>query len=233
MLDELEQLYVDAPQGDDTRVLDPFPLSTGLPQLDAVLGGGVLRGQVLIVDCDLGAQARALQLGIARRCPHRTVIQGPGIAELGVDLTAAEARIPTVLIRNGQLSEADWAGIASAIGRLVTLDLHLTDAESLPVLHNVVVQADPDVVLVTRSDAFGDWPTSVSALAHLASDRSIAVVVTVPVDADGPSPDRDNVSCLTVCASQLGARATLIRPDEIRLVAIGHLTVSLLSGAVR
>lgn len=124
----------DAPAGDvPARVLDAAAyleglaaaggagdtLSTGFPSLDALLGGGLRRGDLVVLGGDVGCGKSALALAMALRAAEagRSValfsgeLSGERLLERAL---AVEGRAALDDLRNGQLGEEAYAAVAAA-----------------------------------------------------------------------------------------------------------------------
>lgn len=124
----------DAPAGDvPARVLDAAAyleglaaaggagdtLSTGFPSLDALLGGGLRRGDLVVLGGDVGCGKSALALAMALRAAEagRSValfsgeLSGERLLERAL---AVEGRAALDDLRNGRLGEEAYAAVAAA-----------------------------------------------------------------------------------------------------------------------
>lgn len=124
----------DAPAGDvPARVLDAAAyleglaaaggagdtLSTGFPSLDALLGGGLRRGDLVVLGGDVGCGKSALALAMALRAAEA----GKSVALFSGELSgerlleralAVEGRAALDDLRNGRLGEEAYAAVAAA-----------------------------------------------------------------------------------------------------------------------
>lgn len=107
----------------------PDTVSTGFPSLDRILGGGVRRGDLVVLAGDIGSGKSALALAIALRAaaqPHEVVFL---TGEMSVDRVleralAIEGRARIDDIRQGSLDDAARAGVGAAAVRLRERGLH-------------------------------------------------------------------------------------------------------------
>lgn len=97
-------------------------IPTGFPSLDNLLGGGVRRGDLVVLGGDVGAGKSALALAIALRATHggrkATFFTGEMSTERVAErVLAMEGRARIDDLRRGSLDEATRASVAAAVLR--------------------------------------------------------------------------------------------------------------------
>jgi replicative DNA helicase len=97
--------------GDDFG-MDPL-ISTGFPSLDLAIGGGVRRGDLIVLGGDDGHGTSSLALGIALRCTPRALLITGEMAEERVfeRALAISARVPIQSLRSETLTEEEQARV--------------------------------------------------------------------------------------------------------------------------
>ncbi len=100
--------------------------------LDRVLGGGLQRGTVTIVEADIAAQGAALLNTVARRVPHRCLIDGYQFYAVVAGIVAGSAGVPQVNLNEACLTDLEWASVASGMGKLLGQDLMVCSTGSNP-----------------------------------------------------------------------------------------------------
>lgn len=101
----------------------PDTIATGFPSLDKLLGGGVRRGDLVVVGGDVASGKSALALAIALRAAAdaRDVVFFSGemsVSRVMERALAMEGRASVDDIRDGKMDEAARAGIGAAAVRL-------------------------------------------------------------------------------------------------------------------
>jgi replicative DNA helicase len=179
---------------------------SGFPSLDKLLGGGLRRGDLIVLGGDIGSGKSALALAIALRVAgeHRSAVFYSG--EMNVErvlerVLAIEGRTRIDDLRRGTLDEATRAGVGAAAIRL---------RDELPIVERVPaggVQAISDeisalrtieLVVVDGLDALipgtrsteEEEAATIRALKQLALDARTAVLVTAPLPHLGARDDR-------------------------------------------
>ena len=176
---------------------DDFP--TGFPSIDRVLGGGLRRGDLVVIGGDVGAGKSSLALGMALRMGQ----EGRGVAFLSGEMTAdrlteralaIEGRARIDDLRRDALSETDRASVGAAALRL---------RDGGPTFHRLsgngpagladelrrfldleiaIVDSLQDVAAATNGKAEGEAEAA-RALKALALDLGIALLVTAHLPA--------------------------------------------------
>lgn len=130
-LDRLEQLY--------ERGQSITGVPTGFVDLDE-LTSGLQPNALIVLGARPSAGKTALGLGIASHAAleaHRPVLVFSlemGQIELTQRMLCSEARVDSKKVRNGNLTEADWAKIAHATGRLADAPIWIDDNPNLTIM---------------------------------------------------------------------------------------------------
>lgn len=179
---------------------------SGFPSLDKLLGGGLRRGDLIVLGGDVGSGKSALALAIALRVAqqHRSTLfySGEMIVERILERALAiEGRARIDDLRCGTLDDAARAGVGAAAIRL---------RDELPVIERVPaggvaaiadeVQAVRPVELVVVDGLEALLPdvrasaeeegAAVRALKQLALDAKVAVLLTTPLPRLAERDDR-------------------------------------------
>ena len=212
---------------------DLLPLSTGFLPLDRVLGGGVWRGTVTLVEAGIEAQGVALLHTVALRTPRRCLVDGPHFFETVEGLLAASAGVPRVSIAEGRMSEREWAALASGLRELGDREVRVSSTGSLVALAHVATPIGADLVVVHDPGRFGPPVEVMPALVKLAASAGAAVITSTAPIGDLPGWASADLTRLEVHGYGLGGRASLVRPDTEDLLAVAQVEVECLSGVVR
>lgn len=148
LLDQMERRLEDEEPEAVGIPADLLPLSTGLLPLDRVLGGGIWRGTVTLVEADIEAQGAALLNTVARHVPHRCLLDGRRFFALVAGLLAGSAGVPQVSVTDACLSEREWASVVSGLEQLRGRDVLVCSTGSLAALASVARSTAADVLLV-------------------------------------------------------------------------------------
>ena len=176
---------------------DGFP--TGFPSIDRVLGGGLRRGDLVILGGDVGAGKSALALGMALRMGQ----EGRAVAYLSGEMTperlteralAIEGRAKIDDLRRDALSEADRASVGAAALRLRDggpsfhrLSGHgpaelADELRRFLDLEIAIIDSLQDVAAATNGRAEGEAEAA-RALKMVALDLGVALLVTAHLPA--------------------------------------------------
>ena len=154
---------------------DARPVSTGLPELDRVLGGGLVRGSVTVVGGEpgIGKSTLLLQVAAARARAGAPVLYVSG-EESGAQVRDRAGRL-------GSMDPALWLLSETQVGAVVSAMDELSPA--LVVVDSIQTLVDPDVASSPGS------VTQVRDTAHRlvqeAKQRDVAVVLIGHVTKDG------------------------------------------------
>jgi len=224
MLDDLEK----AAETSDPLPPDPTPLQTASTAFDLVAGGGLHRGEVMIVEAPLMTQAFALLCTVARRIWHCTIFDVLSEAHATRALVAGWGQVPEILIRKGDLSEKDWEWLTISCGCMASRPVFLACAESINQLSREAERRYASIVLVSRLERFGHPAVVIPQLTAMACDRNVAVVATTPPMGELPEAIIHRTRRIAMEPFQLGSRATLIRPDDDDVLSVVQVNVNLL-----
>jgi replicative DNA helicase len=197
--DALERL---AGSGDGAR-LDSVP--TGFPSVDRVIGGGLRRGDLIVLGGDIGSGKSALALAIAVRSAlegHDVVFY---VGETSTDrvaerILAIEGRARVDDLRRRTLDEAARAGVGAAAARLretgLTIGRMAPNAELLA--KDLTARRGVDLAVVDPLEMLAggrmtqdeELALAIRQLKTLAVDRDVAVLVTSHLPNLAARPDR-------------------------------------------
>lgn len=180
------------PLGDEGNVTDG--MATGFPSIDRVLGGGVRRGDLVILGGDVGSGKSSLALAIALRMTE----VGRSVAFLSGEMStdrlierclAIEGRVRVDDLRRDTLPEPARSAVNDMVTRLENRSPHFErlspsgiDAlpdqlRAHPEFEVVMVDSLQDIADAAPRRAEGE-SAAVRALKRLALDNEIALVVT-------------------------------------------------------
>ena len=192
-------------------------IPTGFPSLDNSLGGGVRRGDLVVLGGEVGSGKSALALAVALRASESGArvrflsgeMELPRAAERAV---AIEARVRVDDLRRGTLDDEARARLASVTGKLEqhfpsfgtidgtgigSIDQHRARLDEVDLL-----VVDPLQALATGAKALDEeTATAVRALKRIATERDVCVLVTshLPAftrDRKDPRPQLDDFGAL-------------------------------------
>lgn len=208
--------------------------SCGFPSIDKSLGGGLRRGDLIVLGGDVASGKSALALAFAVRASTLGARVAFVTAEMTVErvlerIIAIEARAKVDDLRQGTLDETTRATAGSVAIRLRE---HLPIIERIPQGAGVefigeLVEQPPvvDLVVVDTLSALLDGARSsddeiadaARALKELALERDAAVLVTAPLPGLAPRPDRrptlDDFGAAGVVKQTADVVLTLFRED--------------------
>lgn len=210
-----------------------LPLSTGLLPLDLVLGGGVRRGEVTLIEADIEAQATALLNTVARQTPHRCLVEGRRFLEAVAQLLAGSAGVPEVSLASGRMSAHEWDSVVSGMQQLRSRELLVCSTGSITALTDVAMSTGADVLVVHDAGRFGPPVDLGPNLLELASDSQVAVLASASSVARPPDWETEDVTRIGMHSFDFGGRASLVRPDSDDLLAVAQVDVECLRGIVR
>ena len=180
---------------DGATPADTIP--SGFPSLDKLLGGGLRRGDLIVLGGDVGSGKSAFALAVAIRVSqgaHGTLFySGEMLPERVLERALAiEGRTRVDDLRRGTLDDMTRVGVGAAAVRLRD-DLPIVEraprggvsaiAEEITAIHDIelVVVDGLHALLPGVRDSDEEAATAVRALKHLALDARVAVLVTTPL----------------------------------------------------
>lgn len=211
---------------DGTAPADGIP--TGFPSLDKLLGGGMRRGDLIVLGSDVGAGKSALALAIALRARR---------AGAAVELMSGEMDLPRILervlalegraaidhIRQGTLDEPTRASLGAAAVRLrdaLPRFSRLPSGGVMAVLETVRALDDAALLVVDSLQSIPDsdrpideeLALAVRSLKSLAVDAHVAVLLTAHL----PGLDRERAD-LRPALDDFGARGAVKQHADVIL----------------
>ena len=212
---------------------DLLPMSTGILALDRVLGGGVHRGTLTVVEADISAQANALLCSVARQIPHPRLLDSQRFFDAVSWLVAGSAGVPEISVSEVRLTSLEWERVAKGLAALHQEDLRISSTGSLRALASVASASGVEVVLVHDVDRFGPPVEFVPKLAMLAASTGLAVIATAGILGELPDWALDGVTLVSMHGFNFGGTAAMVRADPDEMLATAEVEVELLSGIVR
>jgi replicative DNA helicase len=192
-------------------------IPTGFPSLDNALGGGVRRGDLVVLGGEVGSGKSAMALAVALRASESGArvrflsgeMELPRAAERAV---AIEARVRVDDLRRGTLDDEARARLASVTGKLEqhfpsfgTIDgagIGSIDQNRARLDEVDLLVVDPLQALATGGKPLDEeTATAVRALKRIATERDVCVLVTshLPAftrDRKDPRPQLDDFGAL-------------------------------------
>jgi replicative DNA helicase len=189
---------------DGAAPTDTIP--SGFPSLDKLLGGGLRRGDLIVLGGDVGSGKSAFALAVALRVAqeHRSTLFYSGEMTLERVLERAlaiEGRTRIDDLRRGTLDEGGRAAVGAAavrlreglpvVGRVPIGGVSAIGDEvrSVRALELVIVDGLEALLPGTRASA-EEGAAAVRALKQLALDAKVAVLLTAPLPRLDTRPDR-------------------------------------------
>jgi len=179
-------------------------VATGFPSIDRKLGGGVRRGDLVVLGGDVGSGKSALALAIAIRVAE----SGAKVAFLTGEMTvervmeralALEGRARVDDLRSGSLDDLTRASVGAAAMRLRdrTPVVQVLPHDSMDTLRAQVAALDVDVLVIDPLQALAGGAgahddalaTAVRMLKGIALERGVAVLVTAHLPGWQPRVD--------------------------------------------
>jgi replicative DNA helicase len=173
---------------------------TGFYDLDEMLGA-LSPGSITVVTGPSAAGRTTLALGIAANAAASgtpTLVASNKLAadDIAQRMLAITSKVSGVKLRDGRLSEQDWAAVAAGTASLGQLPLdiidHVNTIEHLATIIEALPQpAFPSMVVIDRIDPLtkaADERAVVDALRRSATARSCAIVATAITRAGVPDP---------------------------------------------
>lgn len=191
--------------GEATMATDA--ISTGFPSVDRVLGGGLRRGDLIVLGGDVGSGKSALALAIALRAATNrrvTFATGEMLPDRVIErILAIEGRARIDDLRRGTLDEATRANAGAAAVRLrggLPRIERLGDdgVDGLDTLVSGRRAQRPDLLIVDSLQSLGageralaeEEATAVRALKTLALDAGVAILATAQLPQLAERADR-------------------------------------------
>ena len=229
LLDEIETNAIDetwwtsqvSPTGDHV-------MSTGLEALDRVLRGGVRRGEVVAVEADSDAQARALLASAARLTSARVQIDGDDVLRLTAELVAGASEVPAVILRSGAMHDHEWNAVCDAIGDLSTRELNISSVGSVGALAAALGESSVELVVIHDLARFGEPGGVLALLEDLAGETCVAVIASHRPLGPLSAPIPAGVRQICLHSYALGGRAKLFSAGSSERQAVSHLEVDCL-----
>jgi len=114
----------------DTEGQQPDAVPTGLRDFDELMGGGLHGGELIIVGGSSGMGKTTLLLNMVLAAartqrPAGYLTLQTTVTEINFKLLAAHNRVPLHHIRNGRMTDNDWAGMARGMGAVADLPVFL------------------------------------------------------------------------------------------------------------
>ncbi|MDB4913140.1 MAG: hypothetical protein JWM95_784 [Gemmatimonadetes bacterium] len=179
---------------------------SGFPSLDKIIGGGLRRGDLIVLGGDIGSGKSAFALAIALRASqsrHDTLFySGEMLPERVLErVLAIEGRTRVDDLRRGTLDDAARTGVGAAAVRLRD-ELPIVEraplggvaaiADEISALRGMelVVVDGLHSLLPGLRDTREEAATAMRALKQLALDAKVAVLVTAPLPEMTVRPDR-------------------------------------------
>lgn len=192
-------------------------LSTGFPSVDNALGGGIRRGDLVVIGGEVASGKSALALAIAMRAGEagaktRFLSGEMELSRAAERALAIEARVKIDELRRGTIDDNARSRLADAARRLEQTfpSFGAIDAGGVPALEQDtprLASADMLVVDPLQSLAVGtrsleeEMATAIRSLKRVATQRDVCVVVTshLPTftrDRKDPRPQLDDFGAL-------------------------------------
>jgi replicative DNA helicase len=163
---------------------------TGFYDLDEMLGA-LRPGSITVVTGAPAAGKTTLALCIAASAakignPTAIVSNKLAAADLAQRLLAIIGRIDGVKLRDGRLSENDWAAVDAAAAILQRLPLHIADhvttiGQFTEIIDVLTERVPPTMIVIDRIDLLttsADVPAVINILRTIATHRSCSVIAT-------------------------------------------------------
>lgn len=169
-------------------------VQSGFPSLDKILGGGLRRGDLVVLGGDVGSGKSALALAMALRVAGQRRVAFFYSGEMTVERVleralAIEGRTRIDDLRRGALDEVSRAGVGAVAVRLrdeLPIVERVPDGRLEAIADEIGARADVDLVVVDGlsallpglRDTAEEEATAVRALKQLALDSCVAVLLT-------------------------------------------------------
>ena len=196
----------------------PDGIPTGFPSLDELLGGGLRRGDLVVIGSDTGAGKSALALAIALRVSETGRSTLFLTAEMEAERVleralAIEGRARIDDLRGGSLDEGSRANVGAAAVRLrdnaLRIERSPAPGSAEAIAERVGEARDTQLAVVDPLQALAvgarsrdeELAGAVQRLKTLAMDQHVAIVLTAPLsamarDRKDPRPQLDDFGAL-------------------------------------
>lgn len=207
-------------------------IATGFPSLDRMLGGGMRRGDLIVLGGDVGSGKSAFALAVAMRAAQRPLRVTFFSGEMSTDrllerALAIEGRVRVDDLRQGVPNDVARASVGAAAVKLreVLPRLELLTAGGVTALAEHIDGADLDMIVVdslqwltpgTR-DTNEELADAIRRLKSLALERHIAIFTTASVPSlsarDDRRPQLDDFGALGAVKHHADVVLALFRED--------------------
>jgi replicative DNA helicase len=210
----------------------PDTIATGFPSLDKILGGGVRRGDLIVLGGDIGSGKSAFSLAVAMRAAQRRLRVAFYSGEMSAErllerALAIEGRIRVDDLRQGVPNDIARASVGAAAVRLRDQmpRLEVLPAGGVAALVTDVERSDVDLIIVDSlqwlasgaRDVDQEIADAVRRLKSLALARHIAILTTshLPnlVARDDRRPQLDDFGALGTVKQHADVVLALFRED--------------------
>lgn len=180
---------------DGASPVDTVPC--GFPSLDKLLGGGLRRGDLVVLGGDVGSGKSALALAVALRVAQQRrttfLYSGEMIVERVLERALAiEGRARIDDLRRGSMDEVTRAGVGAAAIRLrdeLPVVERVPHARIAAIAEEIAARRDVELVVIDgltslvpgARDSAEEEATAVRALKELALEARVAVLLTAPL----------------------------------------------------
>ncbi len=207
-------------------------IATGFPSLDRMLGGGMRRGDLIVLGGDVGSGKSAFALAVAMRAAQRPLRVTFFSGEMSTDrllerALAIEGRVRVDDLRQGVPNDVARASVGAAAVKLreVLPRLELLTAGGVTALAEQIEGANLDLIVVdslqwltpgTR-DTNEELADAIRRLKSLALERHIAIFTTASVPSlsarDDRRPQLDDFGALGAVKHHADVVLALFRED--------------------
>jgi replicative DNA helicase len=207
-------------------------IATGFPSLDRMLGGGMRRGDLIVLGGDVGSGKSAFALAVAMRAAQRPLRVTFFSGEMSTDrllerALAIEGRVRVDDLRQGVPNDVARASVGAAAVKLreVLPRLEMLPAGGVTALAEAIDGANLDMIVVdslqwltpgTR-DTNEELADAIRRLKSLALERHIAIFTTASVPSlsarDDRRPQLDDFGALGAVKHHADVVLALFRED--------------------
>lgn len=159
-------------------------LLTGIGELDRVLGGGIVKGSLVLVGGDPGIGKSTLLLQMCRELSSRTVETESGVRDLNILYISGEESLGQIKMR------------ADRLGQFRT-DIWMMCETNLDLIEDVILKNKPDIVIIdsiqtmykediaSAQGSVSQVRETTNVLMHLAKDNGISIFIVGHVTKEG------------------------------------------------